>query len=348
MMKKKKPLLILLGIIFIILVILFFVFSRKSPGATGEESALRRFFTFGTRTSQDETGNETGGDFLNGGINPLTGREYTDEELRLLRQEQDRLNREQETTFTGQQPINPFDPNRSLGGSGGTGGGGTGGGTGGGGTGGGTGNPFTGTGDFGNDDTTDNPQNPITPVIRPTRPSTLPQGPACSDIDLYITFTNEEKIQIEKLQQRFNAVAENIVSDEDVQIEENNYGTFKIRTERFEELNLMCEETIVKASSSPFSTLRVPTPFWKSPEAKLSFIAQNIQRTMRNVRRPGTEGDPACEGGVVLDPLVDRRCRIDTYVYTLPLVDNLFEKIDIDGAGTPFNWFEILYRIYIW
>lgn len=330
MMKKKKPILILLAIIFIIFVILLVFFGRKSGEEGSEESALRRFFTFGTRTSQDETGNETGGDFLNDGINPLTGREYTDEELRLLRQEQDRLNREQETTFTGQQPINPFDPNRSLSGSGGTGG-----------------NPFTGTGDFGNDDTTNNPQNPIRPVIRPTRPNTPPQGPACSDIDLYITFTDQQKADIAKLQQRFNAIAGNIVSDEDVQIEENNYSTFKIRTERFEELNLMCEQVVAKASSSPFSALRVPTPFWKDTKAKLSFIAQDIQRTTRNVRRPGTEGDPICESGGS-SFIIDRRCRIDTYVYTLPLVDSLFEKIDIDGAGTPFNWFEILYRIYIW
>jgi hypothetical protein len=337
-MKKKKPLLIILAFIFLILVILLIFFSNKK-GGEGEEggSAIKKFFTFGSRTDQTGTGNETaGGDLLNGGINPLTGREYTDEELRLLRQEQERANRERATTFTGQQPIDPFNTNGNENGGGNNGGGNNGG--------------YTGTGNFGNSGGSGSGNGNTgggssSTTTRP--PTTTPTGPVCSDTDLYITFTEEEKAQIAKLQQRFSAISENLVSDQDVQTEENNYSGFKIKTERFAELTLMCEDTITKAAGNAFSTLRVPTPFWKDSRSLPSFIAKHIQRTMKNIPRPGRQDDPLCN-----DPngnfLTDNLCTIDTYVYKLPLIDAAVEKTDIDGYGTPFNWFEIFYRLYIW
>lgn len=328
-MKKKKPLLILLAFIFLILVVMLIFFSnKKSEDGGGEGSAIKKFFTFGSRTDQTGTGNETaGGDLLNGGINPLTGREYTDEELRLLRQEQDRANRERATTFTGQQPIDPFNTNGNQGG-GENGGGGN--------NGEGNNNGYTGTGNFGNSggsgsgngntgggsgDTTTRP------------PITTPTGPVCSDTDLYITFTDEEKAQIAKLQQRFSAISENLVSDQDVQTEENNYSTFKIKTERFTEMTLMCENTIAKTAGNAFSTLRVPTPFWKDSRANLSFIAKHIVATGTSLF--GSSGQ-------ILGTV-----KVNDVTYTMPQVDPAFKQTDTTG-GIPFNWFEIFYRIYIW
>lgn len=298
-MKKKKPILILLGIILIVLVILFFALSKKPAGENAEGGALRRFFNFGSRTSQQGTGNETGGDLLNGGINPLTGREYTDEELRLLRQEQERANREQGTTFTGQQPINPFDPNSQGG--------------------------FSPTGDFG-----DTPPPPPVTTITTRPPINTPSGPACSDVDLYITFTEEEKAQIAKLQQRFDAIAGNLVSDQDVKDEENNYSGFVVRTERFAELTKMCTDTMALAASNPYSTLRIPTPFWKDEKAFPSFIARHIQARDQGVQ---------IFGNVNLEHT--------NVTYTIPLLDSTISIPDTTG-GIPFNWFEILYRLYIW
>lgn len=314
MMKKKKPILIVLGIILLILLVLFFVFSRTTPTEEGEGSALRRFFTFGTRTNQQGTGNETGGDLLNGGINPLTGREYTDEELRLLRQDQERINREQSTTFTGQQPINPFDINRN-------------------------GTNFDGTGGFGDSDGGgSDTREPNTP-IQPPRPPVPPSGPLCSDVDLYITFTEDEQREIARLQQRFNAIAENIVSDQDVQTEEQNYNTFVLRTERFVELGEMCTGNITKAkaSGSVFATLRVPTPFWTESDTPRSFIASSLQRTSVRV---------SCGDGFETGPLSAFVCTRN--VYTLPAIDPTYEKQDTDTWGIPFSWFETFYRIYIW
>lgn len=322
-MKKKKPLLILLAFIFLILVILLILFSNKKGGGTeGEGGAIKKFFTFGSRTDQSGTGNETaGGDLLNGGINPLTGREYTDEELRLLRQEQERANRERATTFTGQQPIDPFNTNGNQNGGGSNNGGG-----------------YTGTGDFGNSGGNNNGSGNTggsgTTTTTTTRPPvTTPSGPVCSDTDLYITFTDEEKAQIAKLQQRFSAISENLVSDQDVQTEENNYSNFKIKTERFAELTLMCENTITKAAGNPFSTLRVATPFWKDQRANLSFIAKHIVATGSSMF--GSSGQ-------ILGTV-----KVNDVTYTMPQVDPAFKQTDTTG-GIPFNWFEVFYRIYIW
>lgn len=308
MMKKKKPLLILLGILLIILIALFFIFSGKpQEGDEGIGGTLRRFFNFGIRTTQEGEGGETGGDLLNNGINPLTGREYTDEELRILRQEQDRLNREQQTTFSGQQPINPFTP---------------------------------GTNPFNTPTTTGGQQNRPTTSTSPTQPpSQNTQGPICSDIDLYITFTPEEQAEIAKLQQRFNAIAVNLASDQDVETEEVSYSNFKIRTERFNELTTMCKNTIEKAATSPYATLRVPTPFWRDTNAQQSFLGQYLERRQGTATQPGRENDPACSGGL---------CVISTFIYSLPRIDSSIEKIDPNGNGIPYNWFEVLYRLYIW
>jgi hypothetical protein len=317
MMKKKKPLLILLGIIFIILIILLLVFSnKKNEIGTEQESSLRRFFSFGSRTSQTETGNETGADYLNGGINPLTGREYTDEELRLLRLEQERLNREQETTFAGQQPINPFNPNRERNNR----------------------DSFGGFGNFGDNTEERNPLPPPTPTPI-NRPNITRQGPICSDTDLYITFTNEEKARIAKLEQRFYAIAETIASDEDVQQEESNYSNFKIRSERFAELNAMCEDVVKAGESNPFFSLRVPTPFWKDDRSKPSFIYEHIQAS-----RDPSENLFGSFSSRITGLIRENDKNI---TYTMPLIDTEFKQMSISG-GIPYNWFEILYRLYIW
>lgn len=100
---------------------------------------------------------------------------------------------------------------------------------------------------------------PTPPPISPTSSS---DGSQCSDADTTIEFTPEEIQRLNKLQNRFYAIAGTLHNDADVQNERANYDEFKAKSDQITELYNYCQATAPRIQA-PFLKTRITTPYWR-------------------------------------------------------------------------------------
>ncbi|MDB5188687.1 MAG: hypothetical protein JWM92_285 [Candidatus Nomurabacteria bacterium] len=89
----------------------------------------------------------------------------------------------------------------------------------------------------------------------------LSGGLNCSATDSAITFTPDEITQLNALQTRYNAIAANLASNDDVATELSTYTSYKLEEAKIAELQNFCAAT-TPLLSDPEMKRHVPTPFW--------------------------------------------------------------------------------------
>jgi|GEM_PF-1324331 len=104
---------------------------------------------------------------------------------------------------------------------------------------------------------TNSASNPI------SAPTSSPVAVECTDADLNITFTREEREKLQALQDRFYTIAQSLHNDGDVQTQLANYTAFKLKQKNTAELLDYCTNTLSpNLPKTAVYTKRVPTPFW--------------------------------------------------------------------------------------
>jgi len=104
-------------------------------------------------------------------------------------------------------------------------------------------------------------------------------GISCSATDSAITFTPDEIQQLNALQTRYNAIAANLASNDDVATELSTYTSYKLEEAKIAELQNFCVAT-TPLLSDPEMKRHVPTPFWHNAnQDSETFTAGGVNTT---------------------------------------------------------------------
>lgn len=103
-----------------------------------------------------------------------------------------------------------------------------------------------------------------------TNPTGVPTPPLCSDVDLNIAFTPEERRKLDLLRVEFDALSRSLYDDDNISEELTTYNGVAAELLSTRDLRQYCENlaypkgtaTTVPGFSGTNISRRVPTPFW--------------------------------------------------------------------------------------
>lgn len=99
----------------------------------------------------------------------------------------------------------------------------------------------------------------------------------CSEADMNIAFTDAERVELERLRQRFDRIASRLHNDSDANQELDNYDEYVSTVKKANELNTWCEQKTPNLANPAYKT-RVATPFWRGAADVLYYFAPQVDQ----------------------------------------------------------------------